>query len=96
MERGYPMDTSQRYQRARQRVQAIKGFYIHLMVYILVNAGLWLINLVTSPAAFWFYWPLLGWGIGLAAHAVAVFGVAGWMGSDWEERQISKILEQEE
>jgi hypothetical protein len=90
------MDTSQRYQRARQRVQAIKGFYIHLMVYILVNAGLWLINLVTSPAAFWFYWPLLGWGIGLAAHAVAVFGVAGWMGSDWEERQISKILEQEE
>ena len=90
------MDTTQRYQRARQRVQAVKGFYIHLAVYILVNAGLWLINLVTSPAAFWFYWPLLGWGIGLAAHAVAVFGVAGWLGSDWEERQISKILEQEQ
>ena len=90
------MDTTQQYQRAHHRVQAIKGFYIHLTVYILVNAGLWLINFVTSPAAFWFYWPLLGWGIGLAAHAVAVFGVAGWLGSDWEERQISKILKQEE
>jgi hypothetical protein len=90
------MDTAQRYQRARQHAQAIKGFSIHLIVYILVNAGLLLINLLSSPAAFWFYWPLLGWGIGLAAHAVGVFGVAGWLGSDWEERQISKILEQEE
>jgi hypothetical protein len=90
------MDTTQRYHHARQHVQAIKGFYVHLTVYILVNAGLWLINLLTSPAAFWFYWPLLGWGIGLAAHAVAVFGVAGWLGIDWEERQISKILEQED
>jgi asparagine N-glycosylation enzyme membrane subunit Stt3 len=90
------MDTAQRYQRARQRVQAIKGFYIHLTVYMLVNAGLLLINLLSSPAAFWFYWPLLGWGIGLAAHAVAVFGVAGWLGTDWEERQISKILEQKD
>ena len=90
------MDTAQRYQRARQRVHTLKGFYIHLAVYILVNAGLLLINLLSSPAAFWFYWPMLGWGIGLAAHAVAVFGVVGWLGKDWEERQISKILEQEE
>ena len=90
------MDATQRYQRARQHVQALKGFYIHLSVYILVNAGLLLINLLSSPAALWFYWPLLGWGIGLAAHALAVLGVAGWLGSDWEERLISKILEQEE
>ena len=90
------METTQRYQRARQHVQALKGFYIHVTVYILVNAGLLLINLVTSPAALWFYWPLLTWGIGLAAHAVAVFGVAGWLGTDWEERQISKMLEQED
>jgi asparagine N-glycosylation enzyme membrane subunit Stt3 len=90
------MDTPQRYQRARQRVQALKGFYIHLTIYILVNAGLLLLNLLSSPGTLWFYWPLLGWGIGLAAHTAAVFGVAGWLGKDWEERQMSKFLEQED
>jgi hypothetical protein len=96
LERGNHMDTAQRYGRARQRVQAIKGFYLHLTVYMLVNAGLFLINLLTAPAIFWFYWPLLGWGIGLAAHAVAIFGVGRWLGADWEEREINKILEQED
>jgi hypothetical protein len=55
------MDTAQRYQRARQRVQVIKRFYIHLIIYTLVNAALVLINLLSAPDAFWFYWPVLGW-----------------------------------
>ena len=29
---------------------------------------------ITSPDRFWFYWPMIGWGIGLAIHAVSVFG----------------------
>jgi hypothetical protein len=30
------------------------------------------INLATSPHHLWFFWPALGWGLGLAAHAWAV------------------------
>jgi hypothetical protein len=48
-------------------------FYIHLVVYALANAGLVVINLSTSTEHLWFQWPLLGWGIGLLFHALAVF-----------------------
>ena len=36
----------QRYQRAHERVQAIEGFYIHATVFVLVNIGLFVINVV--------------------------------------------------
>jgi hypothetical protein len=36
-------DQQQRYERARARVQAIKGFYIHASVFVMVNIGLFVI-----------------------------------------------------
>jgi hypothetical protein len=48
------------------------GFKIHFLVYLAVNALLIVINLVTTPGKYWFYWPLLGWGIGIAGHAFGV------------------------
>jgi hypothetical protein len=47
---------------------------------------LFLINITTSPDVLWFYWPLLGWGIGIVMHAVYVFGFEHWFGPDWEEK----------
>ena len=58
---------------ATKAVNAKIGFYIHLVVYALVNAGLIAINLSTSTEHLWFKWPLLGWGIGVLFHALAVF-----------------------
>ncbi len=53
------------------------GFRIHASVYAATNLMLimiwlatWLINGVTGYP--WFIYPLLGWGIGLAAHFAAV------------------------
>jgi len=40
-------------------------FHAHLWSYIIVNGGLFLINIMT-PGPWWFQWALLGWGIGLA------------------------------
>jgi hypothetical protein len=85
-----------KYQRAQKRVEAIRGFYIHLGVYLLVNVCLFLINITTSPGEFWFYWVLLGWGIGVAAHAFSVFGANRMLGPDWEEKKIKEIMEKEE
>ncbi|NTU82921.1 MAG: 2TM domain-containing protein [Chloroflexales bacterium] len=79
--------------RARAQVARLRQFYIHLTVYILVNAFLTLISLANRSA--WSIWPLLGWGIGLAAHAVTVFVGGGLLGADWEERQIRRQLERE-
>ena len=55
--------------------RASAGFYIHLAAYLAVNALLFCVNLLSTPARLWFYWPLLGWGVGLAAHALAAFAL---------------------
>ena len=90
------MDEQARYEKARKRVEDIKGFYSHLLVYVLVNLFLILINFTASRYHLWFWWPLLGWGIGLVAHGVSVFGIPGILGSDWEQRKIRQIMEKEE
>jgi two-component system LytT family sensor kinase len=55
--------------KATHRVNIKIGLWIHLAVYTAVNALLIVINLVTTPGYHWFWWPLLGWGIGLGLHA---------------------------
>ena len=52
------------------------SFRIHLVTYLLVNAGLVLLNVVTSPEYLWSLWVVFGWGAGLIAHGYAVFGIA--------------------
>ena len=49
------------------------GFYIHLTVFIVVNAVLFIIDAM-SGTGWWVPWPILGWGIGVIAHGLAVFG----------------------
>jgi hypothetical protein len=62
---------------AERRVSARYGFYRHAMIYVMVNAGLAAVNLITSPGYLWFLWALCGWGVGLAAHGLAVFASGG-------------------
>jgi hypothetical protein len=81
------------YKEAKARVESIREFYGHLAVYIVVNLGIFLINLVTSPGAWWFYWPLFGWGIGVLIHAFSVFGEQRFLGKSWEERKIREYME---
>ena len=82
-----------RYQNARKRVEAVKGFYVHLTVYVLVNLLLLTINMLTSPDSLWFYWPLLGWGIAIVLHALRVFGAGRPFGAEWQERKINELME---
>ena len=81
------------YQKAKKRVKEIRGFYTHLVTYVLINTLLFLINITTSPDILWFYWPLLGWGIGIVMHAFYVFGFGRWFGPDWEEKKIKEIMD---
>ena len=67
------MEHQEAYQRAKKRVEAKFGFYIHLTVYIAVSFLLIIINLNTSAEYLWFKWPLIGWGIGVLFHALGVF-----------------------
>jgi hypothetical protein len=59
---------------ARERLEKKRDFRTHLFMYCLVNAVLvaaWAI--VTPDAMFWPIFPILGWGIGVAANAWDVF-----------------------
>ena len=48
-------------------------FYIHGTIYASFNMLMILINFAYSPYAFWFVFPLLGWGSFLFLHYLAVF-----------------------
>ncbi len=87
------MDDQARYENAKKRVEEIKGFYSHLAVYLLVNAGLLIINLVTSPGDYWFGFPLAAWGIGVVVHGISVFGIGRLWGPDWESRKIRELMD---
>ncbi|WP_374442218.1 2TM domain-containing protein [Epilithonimonas sp.] len=76
------------YERAVKRVKELKSFYGNLISYCIVIPFLIIINLLTSPKEIWFYWPMLGWGIGLAAHGMNTFAI----GRNWEERKIQEIM----
>lgn len=60
--------------RAVRRLKSQADFRTHLMMYVLVNASLVVIWAVTGTSFFWPIFPILGWGIGLAAHAWDAFG----------------------
>ncbi|WP_420476536.1 2TM domain-containing protein [Noviherbaspirillum sp. ST9] len=84
------MERTPAYRDARRHVERKIGFYIHLAVYLAVNTGLVLFNLLAVPAKMWAFWPVMGWGIGLLFHGLAVFLRAP--GSAWKERMIENEL----
>jgi hypothetical protein len=89
-----------KYIRAKKRVKAIKGFYIHLTVYLIVNAFIIISGAMSSGEwkIFW-DWNLFStaffWGIGIAFHAFNVFGMNFLLGKDWEERKIKEIMDKD-
>lgn len=58
--------------RARKRVDMKMGFYMHLLVFVCVNLGLYALNLYRGGHT-WHVFPLFGWGIGLAIHGIVTF-----------------------
>ncbi len=80
---------------AKKRVDEIKGFYGNLISYIIFNGFFLILNLITSPNELWFFWPLIGWGIGVVFHGMKVFNYYPFLGKNWEERKINELIEKE-
>ncbi|WP_111308402.1 2TM domain-containing protein [Confluentibacter sediminis] len=79
------------YYRAQKRVEELKGFYSNIIAYCVVIPLLVFINYKTFWGYQWFWFPMLGWGIGIIFHAFGIFGY----GKSWEERKIREIMERE-
>ena len=88
------MDDQKKYKIARKRVKEKKEFFEHLSTYLGMAAFFFLLNFFTSPGRWWFYWPIFGWGIGVLAHYISVFGVpgVGQLDDDWEKRAMEREL----
>lgn len=91
----YNLSPNEKLVGAQKKIKCIKGFYTHAMVYLLVNLFIIvscavenLDNLYNSDT----YMTAIFWGIGLFAHGMSVFGQNVFLGKDWEEKEIQKIL----
>ncbi len=89
-----PSPEDKKLARARRRVAALKGFYVHLTVFVLVMAGLAIVNFLTGPP-WWMLWALFGWGIGLLAHGLAVSARTSRAIANWEERKLQQYVREE-
>jgi hypothetical protein len=69
---------------ARKRVKAKSGFFMHAVIYLVVNTGLTVLAL--SKGQSWSIWPAAGWGFGLLMHGLAVFGFSA--GSGLQKRML--------
>jgi hypothetical protein len=76
---------------ARKRAGAKMGWYVHACMYVLVNAFLFALSYFGVRGRPWSIYPVLGWGLGLALHGVAVFVLGG--GSGLRERLVERERE---
>ncbi|RXP57656.1 histidine kinase [Lutibacter sp. HS1-25] len=84
-----------KYLRAVEQVEHIKGFYSSLIAYCIVIPFLIYINLTYVPQFRWFWFPIVGWGIGLVFGAFKAFAYNPFLGRDWEERKIQEYMNED-
>ena len=78
-------EPDQRYQEAKRRVEAKKGFYVHLFFFVVLNV-------IFLAAVGWdFLWATVFWGLGLVLHGASVF----FSGSDWVKRWEHRAIQKE-
>ena len=82
-------------ERAEKRLGEVKGFYSHLGIFIFINVLLAIVNIITSPGQWWFYWVTIFWGIAVVLHGSRVFGKGRVFPSEWEEKKIRQYMEEE-
>jgi heme/copper-type cytochrome/quinol oxidase subunit 3 len=85
------------YEMARKKVKKIKNFYVHLLVFVIVNTFI-IVKRYTHLEAdehffsFRTFSTAFFWGIGLAAHGFSVFVPYFMLGKDWEDRKINEYM----
>lgn len=73
---------------ARRRAGAKLGWYVHALVYVVVNLLIFAISQYGFGHRPWSVFPLLGWGVGLALHGISVFVLGA--GSGFRERLVQR------
>ena len=76
-------------ERAVEQLGKKRGFYTHLLVYVLVNTTIVVVWAMTTDGGFfWPIFPMLGWGIGVVMNAWDV-----WRGDYFSEDAIAREMD---
>ena len=96
---------SDNYLKAKKRVEEIKGFYMHLIVYVLVNLFISITiiignmdhgeSLLDVLSNFGVYAVWVFWGIGIFFHALGVLNTNPILGKKWEEQKLKQYMEED-
>ncbi len=60
-------------EREARRILKRRAFYVHLAIFVAVQAMLVGVWAVAGGGFLWFLFPLMGWGIGIVAHGASAF-----------------------
>ncbi len=86
--------SGKRLERAKKKVEELKGFYIHFSIYLIMVPVFIYLNL-RSTSFPWAIFPIGGWGFGVLGHASEVYDWNPFFGKDWEERKIRKFMDED-
>ena len=85
----------ERYRQARERVRELEGLYAHVAIFILVNLLLFVLNYLSSPGQWSFYWVTILWGIVRAWHVFSYLRAMQAFTSEWEEKKIREFMRED-
>lgn len=83
------------YERAKKKAKNLRSFYFNLLSYCIVIPILIIVNVTFTPEFQWFWFSMLGWGVGVLAHAMEVFNFNPILGKNWEEKKLQQFIEEE-
>lgn len=86
---------------AQKRMEQIRDFYMHLVIYCTVNILFFIFWLFDPgmPKTFWkpaFIMMVVVAGFAVLAHGLLVFGPKYLLSKDWEEREMKKLMDKEQ
>ena len=85
------MGDDEKRRKARETAETRYWFRWHLILYVVINAGLFTIWYLTGTLAFvWPLIPLVFWAIGLIAHYLIAYRRVG---GSWIEKETEKVLQ---
>jgi 2TM domain len=89
-------DRDARRDEARRWVRRKRIFYSVVGIYLALSL-MWLaIDLLDDSSGFWFYWPMLGVGVGVLITGVVLGGLGGLFGTEWERREVERYMRRSE
>ncbi len=86
-------------ERAQERARQKRRLYQHFIVFLIGSVVLILVNVIfeigqdINPFGIdWFVWAIIIWAVILLIHAFNVFITNKFLGKEWENRQVERLV----